>query len=92
MLISYVLRKLKLTNLFQLRSSVGLDIISPIAYISGRQGGLLVYIKSHLPSRRLTNYTTPKDIQVISFELNLRKKGGCFYVFIGLLRKTNNIS
>ena len=69
MLISYVLRKPKLTNLFQLHSSVGLDIISPI--VSVRQGGLLVYIKSHLPSRRLTNYTTLKDIQVISFELNL---------------------
>ena len=46
--------------------------------ISGRQGGLLVYIKSHLPSRRLTNYTTPKDIQVISFQLNLRKERWMF--------------
>ena len=46
--------------------------------ISGRQGGLLVYIKSHLPSRRLTNYTTPKDIKVISFELNLRKERWVF--------------
>ena len=46
--------------------------------ILGRQGGLLVYIKSHLPSRRLTNYTTPKDIQVISFELNRRKERWMF--------------
>ena len=42
--------------------------------VSGRQVGLLVYIKSYLPSRRLRNYTTPKDIQVISFELNVRKE------------------
>ena len=41
--------------------------------ISDRRVGLLVYIKSHLPSRRLTNYTMPKGIQIIPFELNLRK-------------------
>ena len=35
-------------------------------------------MKSHLSSRRLTNYTTPKDIQVISFELNLRKERWMF--------------
>ena len=46
--------------------------------MSDRQGGLLVYIKSHLPSRRLTNYTTPKDIQIIPFELNLRKEKWMF--------------
>ena len=46
--------------------------------ISGRQGGLLIYIKSHLLSRRLANYTTPKDIQVISFELNLKKERWMF--------------
>ena len=30
--------------------------------ISDRRWGLLLFIKSHLPSGRLTNYTTPKDI------------------------------
>ena len=61
--------------------------------ISDRREGLLIYIKSHLPSRRLTNYTTPKHIQIIPFELNLRKeKWMCICVFIGLLRKRNNIS
>ena len=41
--------------------------------ITDKRGGLLVYIKSNLPSRHLTNYITPKDIQIIPFELNLRK-------------------
>ena len=34
----------------------------------------MVFRKSHLPSRRLTYYTTPKNIQIIPFELNLRKE------------------
>ena len=46
--------------------------------ISDRRGGLLVYIKSHLPSRRLTNYIIPKDIQIIPSELNLRKEKWMF--------------
>ena len=64
MLIFFVLWKPELTTLFQLHSSVGLDIISPTD-ISDKRGGLLVYIKSHLLSRRLTNYIMPKDIQII---------------------------
>ena len=60
--------------------------------ISHRRGGLLVYIKSHLPPRRLTNYIMPKDIQIIPFELSIRKKSECLCVFIDLLGKTNNIS
>ena len=46
--------------------------------ISGRRGGLLVYTKSHLPSRYLISYATPKDIQIISLELNLRKRRWMF--------------
>ena len=42
--------------------------------ILDRRGGLLVYIKSHLPFRRLKNYIMPKIIQIIPFELNLRKE------------------
>ena len=42
--------------------------------ISDRQGELLVYIKSHLLSRRLTNYIMSKNVQIIPFELNLRKE------------------
>ena len=37
-----------------------------------------MYVKSHLPSRRLKNYTAPKDIQIIPFELNLRKEKWMF--------------
>ena len=46
--------------------------------ISDRRGGLLVYIKSHLPSRRLANYFMPKDIQIVPFELDLRKEKWMF--------------
>ena len=46
--------------------------------ISGRRGGLLVYTKSHLPSRSLISYATPKDLQIISLELNLRKRRWMF--------------
>ena len=42
--------------------------------ISDKQGGLLIYIKAHLPSRLLSNHISPKDIQEIPFELNLRKE------------------
>ena len=42
--------------------------------ISDRKGGLLVYIKSHLPSRLLKTFDIPSNIQIIPFELNLRKE------------------
>ena len=42
--------------------------------ISDRKGGLLVYIKSHLPSRLLKNFDIPSNIQIIPFELNLKKE------------------
>ena len=46
--------------------------------ISDRKGGLLVYIKSHLPSRLLKNFDIPSNIQIIPFELNLRKEKWMF--------------
>ena len=46
--------------------------------ISDKQGGLLVYIKANLPSRLLSNHISPKNIQVILFELNLRKEKWIF--------------
>ena len=52
-------------------SSIQLDIVSPIAYIYQKEDGL-VYIRFHLPFRRLSYYTTPKNIQIIPLELNLR--------------------
>ena len=54
-----------------------IDEIFPTAQvldISDKQGGLLIYIKPHLPSRLLSNHISPKDIKAIPFELNLRKE------------------
>ena len=42
--------------------------------ISDKQGGLLIYIKVHLPSTLLSNLISPKYIEAIPFELNLRKE------------------
>ena len=41
--------------------------------VSRRRGGLLVYIKSSLPSKMLTLFKLPNNIQIIPFQLNLRK-------------------
>ena len=41
--------------------------------ISDNQRWLLLYIKSHFPSRLLSIHNTSYDIQLIPFELNLRK-------------------
>ena len=46
--------------------------------IPDKQGGLLIYIKAHLPSRLLSNLISPKDIQAVPFELNLRKEKWMF--------------
>ena len=46
--------------------------------ISDKQRGLLIYIKAHLPSTLLSNHISPKDIQVISFELNIRQEKRMF--------------
>ena len=54
--------------------------------ISDRKGGLLVYIKSHLPSRLLKNFDIPGNIQIIPFELNLRKEK---WVFMCILEDFN---
>ena len=42
--------------------------------ITSKRGGMVVYIKSSLPSRIISNSKLPKNIQVIPFELNLKKK------------------
>ena len=41
--------------------------------ISSRRGGLLVHIKSSLLYEMLTKFKLPNNIQIIPFELNLRK-------------------
>ena len=42
--------------------------------INRNSGGLLTYIKSSLPVKILYNYILPSDIQVILFEVNLKKR------------------
>ena len=41
--------------------------------VSNRKGVFLVYIKSSLPCKMLTKFKLPNNIQIIPFELNLRK-------------------
>ena len=37
-------------------------------------GGLMVFVKSHIPSRRLNDFKIPSNIQIIPFEINLRNQ------------------
>ena len=46
--------------------------------ITSKRGGMLVYIKSSLPSRIMSNFKLPENIQVIPFEFNLRKEKWLF--------------
>ena len=46
--------------------------------INHRSGGLLVYIKASLPSKILSKFKLPIDIQIIPFEINLRKEKWLF--------------
>ena len=61
-------------TLFPVISSY-INIISPyILDITENKGGLMVFVKSHIPSRRLNEFKIPSNIQIIPFEINLRKK------------------
>ena len=42
--------------------------------INNRTGGLFVYIKASVPSNILTKFKLPINIQIIFFEINLRKE------------------
>ena len=46
--------------------------------ITSKRGGMLVYIKSLLPSRIMSNFKLPENIQVIPFELYLRNEKWLF--------------
>ena len=46
--------------------------------ITRKRGGMLVYIKSSLPSRIMSNFKLSENIQVVPFELNLRKEKWLF--------------
>ena len=42
--------------------------------VTDKSGGLLVYVKSYLPLRQLTKQKASSDIQVLVFEINLKKE------------------
>ena len=42
--------------------------------ISQNKGGIMVYINENIPSRRLLKKTIPNNIQIIPFEINLKKR------------------
>ena len=51
------------------------SIISPyILDITGNKGGLMVFLKSHIPSRRHNDFKIPSNIQIIPLEINRRKE------------------
>ena len=55
--------------------SLYISIISPyILDITENKGDLMVFVKSHIPSRRLNDFKIPSNSQIILFEINLRKK------------------
>ena len=61
-------------NLLPIISSY-ISIVSPyILHITEDKDGLIVFVKSHIPSRRLNNFKIPSNIQITSFEINLRKE------------------
>ena len=64
----------KKMNLFPIISSY-IPIISPyILDITERKAGLMVFVKSHIPSRNLNDFKIPSNIQIILFEVSLRKE------------------
>ena len=46
--------------------------------ISKNSGELLVFVRSSIPERMLSNYRLPPDSQAIPFEINLRKEKWLF--------------
>ena len=43
-------------------------------------GGLLLYIREDIPSRLLTEYKPPENVECLFVELNIRKKKNGFFV------------
>ena len=71
--IFFVQQKRNQMNLFPIVSSY-ISIISPYRLdIADKKGGLMVFVKSHILSR-LNDFKIPSNIQIIPFEINLRKK------------------
>ena len=73
-LICCVQQKQNQMNLFPIISSY-ISIISPYKLdITDNKGGLMVFVKSHIPSRRFNDLKTPSNIQIMPFEINLSKQ------------------
>ena len=53
--------------------------------ITSKRGEVLVYIKSSLSSRIISNFKLPENIQVIPFELNPRKQK---WLFVSVYKPT----
>ena len=61
-------------NLFPITTSY-FSIISPyMLHIIGNNGGLIVFVKTHILSRSLNDFKIPSNIQIIPFEIDLRKE------------------
>ena len=45
--------------------------------ITDNKGGLMVFVKPHIPSRRLTEFKISSNTQIIAFETNLLREE-CF--------------
>ena len=54
--------------------------------INRNSGGILVFVKSSIPSRMLTKHKLPSDIQFIPFEINLRKEK---WLFVSIYKPTS---
>ena len=78
-------------NLFPIISSY-IRITSPyVLDITGKKGGLMVFVKSHMSSRRLNDLKIPSNMQIIPFEINLKKDKWLVASTLHL-RKTNIFS
>ena len=72
--IFYVQQKKNQMNIFAV-ISWHISIISPyILDITDNNGGLMVFVKSQIPSRRLNDLKTPSNVKMIPFEINFRKE------------------
>ena len=60
--------------------------------INHRSGGLIVYIKASLPSKILSKFKLPINIQIIPFEINLTKERWLFVSINKPHHKAINIS
>ena len=73
-LIFCVQRKRNQMNLFSIISSYISVIISLCMLdITDNKGDLMVFVRSHIPSR-LNHFKIPSNMQIIPFEINLRKE------------------